>query len=287
MPLSVLYIGGTGQISLPCVEASVAAGHKVTVLNRGKTAVPLPKGVKTLVGDMNDAAYADLGDRRFDVVAQFRLFTAGPDAARHRDLHRQDRPVCLHLVGIGLREAGPALHDDREDAAGQSAIGNTAATRSPARSCFAIRTRSPRRSSARATRCARACRSSSAIRMRDPPDDRRQARDRRRRRLFPLDADAVGRCRGPFVRLFGNAKALGEDFHITTDRGFTWNQIHEAIARGFGVEAIHAHVPTDDAGPPQQGMGRPADGRQDLDGPLRQFQGQERRRAVRGFSGPR
>jgi hypothetical protein len=62
MTLSVLYIGGTGQISLPCVEASVAAGHKVTVLNRGKTSVPLPKGVATLVGDMNAAAYGDLGD---------------------------------------------------------------------------------------------------------------------------------------------------------------------------------------------------------------------------------
>ena len=47
-----------------------------------------------------------------------------------------------------------------------------------------------------------------------------------------------------FVRLLGNSRALGEDFQITTDRGFTWNQIHEAIARGFDVEAIHAHVPT-------------------------------------------
>ena len=48
-----------------------------------------------------------------------------------------------------------------------------------------------------------------------------------------------------FVRLLGNDKAINEDFQITTDRGFTWNQIHDAIARGFGVEAIHAHVPTD------------------------------------------
>ena len=48
-----------------------------------------------------------------------------------------------------------------------------------------------------------------------------------------------------FVGLLGNTRALNDDFHITTDRGFTWNQIHEAIARGFGVEAIHAHVPTD------------------------------------------
>ena len=49
----------------------------------------------------------------------------------------------------------------------------------------------------------------------------------------------------PLVRLFGNPAALNDDFHITTDRGFTWRQIHEAIARGFGVEAIHAPVPTE------------------------------------------
>ena len=73
MALSVLYIGGTGQISFPCVEASVAAGHQVTVLNRGKTTVSLPKGVETCVGDMNDDAYGELGARHFDVVAQFRL----------------------------------------------------------------------------------------------------------------------------------------------------------------------------------------------------------------------
>ena len=33
---SILFIGGTGQISLPCVHVAVAAGHKVSVLNRGK-----------------------------------------------------------------------------------------------------------------------------------------------------------------------------------------------------------------------------------------------------------
>jgi hypothetical protein len=43
----------------------------------------------------------------------------------------------------------------------------------------------------------------------------------------------------PLVRLFGNSAALNDDFHITTDRGFTWRQIHEAIARGFGVGAPH------------------------------------------------
>ena len=76
MGLSVLYIGGTGQISLPCVEASLAAGHDVTILNRNRTAVAVPKGVKTLVGDMDEVAYGEIGDKHFDVVAQFRLYRA-------------------------------------------------------------------------------------------------------------------------------------------------------------------------------------------------------------------
>src|SRR5260221_3804365 len=73
---SVLFIGGTGQISLPCVQLAVEAGHKVSVLNRGHTSVPLPAGVATIVGDMNDAkSYAKLGDGKFDVVCQFRAFS--------------------------------------------------------------------------------------------------------------------------------------------------------------------------------------------------------------------
>jgi nucleoside-diphosphate-sugar epimerase len=49
----------------------------------------------------------------------------------------------------------------------------------------------------------------------------------------------------PFVRLFGNHRALDEDFHITNDRAFTWDQIHTAIGRALGVETRNFHVPTD------------------------------------------
>ncbi|HZP21677.1 MAG TPA: RNA-binding protein, partial [Bauldia sp.] len=49
----------------------------------------------------------------------------------------------------------------------------------------------------------------------------------------------------PFVRLFGNKNALGEIFHITSDRGYGWDQIYRTIAAGLGVEADIVHVPTD------------------------------------------
>ena len=74
--MKVLFIGGTGQISLPCVKLALKAGHKVTVFNRGQRGEKLPKGVELVTGDMKDArAYAQLGKRNWDVVAQFMVFT--------------------------------------------------------------------------------------------------------------------------------------------------------------------------------------------------------------------
>ena len=50
MSLNVLFVGGTGQISLPCVELALKAGHKVSVFNRGQRDEKLPKGVTSIVG---------------------------------------------------------------------------------------------------------------------------------------------------------------------------------------------------------------------------------------------
>ena len=34
--MNILFVGGTGQISLPCVELALRDGHKVAVFNRGQ-----------------------------------------------------------------------------------------------------------------------------------------------------------------------------------------------------------------------------------------------------------
>jgi nucleoside-diphosphate-sugar epimerase len=49
----------------------------------------------------------------------------------------------------------------------------------------------------------------------------------------------------PFVKLFGKKRALGEDFHITGDVGFTWDDIYTEIGRGLGVTPRLVHVPTE------------------------------------------
>ena len=73
----ILFIGGSGVISASSVRMAVAQGHRVTVMNRGRSgARDLPEEVETLVADATDAAAvaAAIGDREFDTVAQFRAF---------------------------------------------------------------------------------------------------------------------------------------------------------------------------------------------------------------------
>ena len=73
----ILFIGGSGVISTSSVQLAVAQGHRVTVMNRGRSSSrALPEEVETLVADANDAdaVAAAVGDREFDVVAQFRAF---------------------------------------------------------------------------------------------------------------------------------------------------------------------------------------------------------------------
>jgi nucleoside-diphosphate-sugar epimerase len=75
---SILFIGGSGIISHASAARAARLGHRVTVLNRGRSSTrSLPAEVETLVADANDAGAvaAALGGREFDVVAQFRAFS--------------------------------------------------------------------------------------------------------------------------------------------------------------------------------------------------------------------
>ncbi|MEP7239359.1 MAG: NAD-dependent epimerase/dehydratase family protein [Devosia sp.] len=245
MALSVLYIGGTGQISLPCVEASVAAGHKVTVLNRGKTTVALPKGVETRIGDMNEDAYGKLGDEHFDVVAQFRAYT--PDQMK-RDIATfakkvgqyvfissasvYQKPVQTYLMTERTPQENPFWEYSRNKTACERMLqAQDGLPYTIVRPSHTVRTHMPIQVGDADNAIRRMIAGKPVIVTGDGSS------------LWTLTRSADVAV--PLVRLFGNSKALGEDYHITTSRGFNWNEIHEAIARGFGVKAIHAHVPTD------------------------------------------
>ncbi|MDT0196866.1 NAD-dependent epimerase/dehydratase family protein [Arthrobacter sp. AB6] len=81
-PRNILFLGGTGVISAAAAERAVALGHRLTILNRGRSTRPVPEEAESLTADVRDAsALRDaLGGRDFDAVADFITYT--PDHAK-------------------------------------------------------------------------------------------------------------------------------------------------------------------------------------------------------------
>lgn len=48
-----------------------------------------------------------------------------------------------------------------------------------------------------------------------------------------------------FIGLLGNERAIGEDFHITSDELLTWDQIYTSVANALGKEISLVHIPSD------------------------------------------
>ncbi len=246
MSLSVLFIGGTGQISLPCVADALAAGHKVTVFNRGKLDSELPPGVETLVGDMNDeAAYRALGSKSYDVVCQFmaflpervatdiKIFTGKTGQYIFISSASVYQKPAQHYV---ITEKTPAvnpywLYSQNKIACERLLLGQSALRWTIVRPSHTVRTGLPTMVDDGDSLAYRMLAGKPVIVAGDGTS--------------PWTLTRSSDFAKPFTKLFGNPKALREIFHITGDRGRNWDAIYRAIAKGLGVEAKIVHVPSD------------------------------------------
>jgi nucleoside-diphosphate-sugar epimerase len=79
---NILIIGGTRNLGHTLTLQLLAAGHRVTLLNRGQTPDELPAGLPRLRADRSDPAQLAqaLAGRDFEVVIDTTLYN-GPDAA--------------------------------------------------------------------------------------------------------------------------------------------------------------------------------------------------------------
>jgi nucleoside-diphosphate-sugar epimerase len=108
--MKVLFVGGTGNLSLDCTLRALAKGMEVFHLNRGSRPGEVPDGVTTLSADVRDEAAASraLGSLRFDAVVDFVAFTR---AHVEEDL-RLFRDRCAQFVFISSASAyrKPPVH---------------------------------------------------------------------------------------------------------------------------------------------------------------------------------
>lgn len=246
MSLNVLFVGGTGQISLPCVERAVAAGHKVTVFNRGRTAVGLPDGVALVHGDMKDGqSYGQLSTQNFDVVCQFMAFT--PDQIEQDIATFSGRVGQYIFISSASVYEKPARHyviTEKTPAVNpywlysQNKIACEAVLKAQDQQPWTI------------VRPSHTVRTGLPTMMND--GDVLAHRILADRPLLvtgdgtaPWTLTRSADFAVPFVGLFGKAAALAEDFHITSDHAYTWDAIYRTIAAGLGRQARIVHVPTD------------------------------------------
>jgi nucleoside-diphosphate-sugar epimerase len=247
MALNVLYVGGTGQISLPCVELSVKAGHKVTVFNRGVRDESLPKKVKQITGDMRDpAAYKKLlGKKKWDVVAQFMVFT--PEQLQlDLDTFSGNAGQYIFISSASVYEKPPHHYVITE----KTPAVNPYWPYSQAKIACEELLKGQKKLPWTIVRPSHTVRSGLPTMMNEG--------DMVAHRMLagkPVIVAGDGATPWtltrsedfavPFQGVLGNKKALGEIFHITGDKGFTWDAIYRAIGKGLGVEAKIVHVPTE------------------------------------------
>ena len=251
--MKILFIGGTGNISTYCVEQALARGCDVTVLNRGLTPARFSRPVRTIVAD------------RHDVAGLRAVATAG-----HYD-------VAVDCIGFTPEEAA----DDVTAFAGQVGqfiyISSVAAYQKPP-SHYLITESAPLRNPfwryaqdkiASEDICNRAYRDHDfPVTIVRPWHTYGETRvptstmgagytvvDRVRRGL-PILCHGDGQSlwgltwsddlATGIVGLFGQAKAIGEAFHITTDEILTWDAIYRTLARAAGVhEPTIVHLSSD------------------------------------------
>ncbi len=251
--MKILFIGGTGNISKVCVELAVARGHDVTLLNRGKRgAVP---GTRQIAADMADTAAVTsaLGNRCWDVVADFIVFT--PEQLEQRlGLFRgrvgqfvfistasvYQRPVTHYLVTESTPLANPFWDYSRNKIACEERLWR------------ALREENFPATIVRPSWTY----GDTVIPLAVTSFDQYFTGVDRMRKGKPMIVPGDGTslwamthntdfAKG-FVGLFGNPAAVGHAVHITSDEVLSWDQIYQVVADAAGVRNLRlVHIATD------------------------------------------
>ena len=247
MTLRVLFIGGNGVISSAASRLAVAQGHDLTLINRGHSTLRPPiEGARTINGDATDPASiaAAVGNGDWDVVVNFRSFT--PAEVRF------DVELFAGRVGQYVYISSAAAYRKplaRIPAVESSPLANPAWSyaqgKADSEAVLMGQDRLP-------VTIVRPSHTYDATLI--PMDGGWTVIDRMRRgRSTIVHGDGTSLWALTHQRdlavglngLFGNDRALGEVFHITSDEILTWDQIARTLAEAAGVEASIHHVTSD------------------------------------------
>jgi nucleoside-diphosphate-sugar epimerase len=248
--VKLLFIGGTGNISTPCVDHAVQEGHDVTILTRGTRSASLPVSVEQVTGDAKDPSTLDrVAHGRFDAVVDFVAFDAA-DVRRDIDAFRGRAGQYVFISSAAVYRRPPPHYVVTEAAPLGNAYWDYARKKIEAEGVLRTAHEEsgfpmtivrpsytygqswvPTTSGSDYTVVHRLRQSLEVV----IPGDGTS--------LFTL-THATDFARG-LVGLLGQPRALGEAFHITSDEVMSWLEYHHTIARVVGVPLRPVFIPSD------------------------------------------
>ena len=252
--MRVLFIGGTGIISTACTQLAAERGVDLTLLTRGARAAILPKGVKTLAADFEDAAAVEraLAGQTYDAVVDWIAFEPR-HVERAIELFRgrtrqflfissasaYQKPVGHYLITESTPLANPFWDYSRNKIACEERL-----MRAYREEGFPITIVRPSLTygETQVTLCINSWSKSYTVvdRMR-----------RGKKVIVPGDGTSLWVITHntdfakAFIGLCGHRQAVGDAFHITSDEVMTWDQFYRITAEAAGTEAKIVHLPSD------------------------------------------
>ncbi len=251
--MKILFIGGSGVISRAATQQTIAAGHELWLLNRGKRR-PID-GVRSLVADLTDVASvrAALAGHTWDVVVQWIAFAPADirrDIELFRDTTRQyifissasvyQKPLAHYLITESTPRANPHWEYSRlKIACEQELEAAHQATGFPGVIVRPSLTYGDDQVPLVLNAWSQSWTTIDRMRRGAPV-------------IIPGDGTSlwtithnIDFAQG-LIGLFGHSGTYGHAFHITSDEVLTWNQIFLESARAAGVTAPKfLHIPSD------------------------------------------
>jgi nucleoside-diphosphate-sugar epimerase len=252
--MKVLFVGGTGLISSACASAAQEAGHEVWLATRGESALPSPVAAERIItadatdvsalrsalsGESWDVVVQWVGFRPDQVVDDIETFASAGQYVFISSASVYEKPPSSWLITERTPKVNPFWEYARNKIA-----------------CETVLQRAHKESGFRMT----IVRPSLTYGPSQIPVSVGSWTkpftivDRIRRGakiIVPGDGTAIWTLTHSsdfatgLIGLLGQAAAIGEDFHITSDEALSWNQIYGLLGDAVGVEPDVLHVPTD------------------------------------------
>jgi len=254
--MKLLFIGGTGIISSACSDLALSRGHELFILNRGvSTKYPLPEGATLLKGDIHgDESHLSslLADHRFDAVVDYIAFSP-QDIERDLRLFRNktdqfvfissasayQKPVQNYLITEETPLENPFWEYSRNKIACEELL-----MKEYHENGFPVTIIRPSHTYGHSQ-------IPFAVSSWQHPWTVVDRMKRGQKVIVPGDGTSlwvltwnVDIAKG-LVGLFGNSKAIGEAFQITSDEVLSWEQIHLEVYQALGLEPNVVHIPSD------------------------------------------